>query len=350
MLGIGSYGSVTKKDIAVKKLNRLSDLLQEYTAMQACRDCPYIVDPLYIDIINLELAMKKYDGDLRKLLPKLNIEQKHKVVKDVLLALIFLHDRKLLHGDIKPNNILLNMNPFRSVLGDCGFLSVTEKSKVKYGNWFYRGPNPLNSSKQDIYSLGIVLLEIYGGYRISQSGAIKDDIKSYPNLKEVSKKVIKDPKLSKIISQMVSQDKKERPSARFVFMNLFGKNNLPIAPVINRMYLTNSLEEKSSDNIIRNYVKKGAHSYELARARTAYRAFIDYCLRKSIPNNKIPIYCCAALIISVAALSKYTFKNINEFISNNLGIKIDKIDVLDAMKNLLDDSHFSSDILFNDLI
>lgn len=352
MLGVGSYGNVRKGEIAVKKLNRLSDLLQEYSAMQACRDCPYIVDPLYIDIENLEIAMKKYDGDLRRLLNKLNRYERETITKDLLLALIYLHDRDLLHGDIKPNNILINLNPLEVVLADCGFLSVTKKSRVKYGNWFYKGLNPINSPKQDIYSLGIVFLEIFGNYRISQSGAIKDDTKTYPNLKEVTKNVINNRKLAYVISLMVSFNVKERPTARQIYSYLYRKYQLPEIIPLKRPYLSNlAIERKESNNEIRNFVKTGAHSYNIYRCKNAFKAFIDYSLRKGIPYNEIPIYGCAAIIIAVSILSDYTFKDIDQFLPKKLGDTIiNKFDIIISIKNLLNDSHFCSDILYNELM
>jgi len=83
------------------------------------------------------------------------------------LAIKHCHDRKIIHRDLKSQNIFLNKDS-TILLGDFGIAKVLshtrQKCKTMVGTPYYLSPEIINyqmySFKTDIWSLGIVLYEI----------------------------------------------------------------------------------------------------------------------------------------------------------------------------------------------
>ena len=147
-LGHGSYGEVFKVDgKAVKSFSKVSHLIQEYVALKYLENCKYIVHTSGLDLQELKLYMVLYDSSLRKWIEDSKkdrdgvlFEEIIKIIHDILLGLIELHDRSLAHGDLKPSNILVRNNPLGAVLGDCGFVSIAKYAKVERTAAIYRDP------------------------------------------------------------------------------------------------------------------------------------------------------------------------------------------------------------------
>lgn len=224
ILGQGSYGEVSVKDgKAVKKFGKLSHLIQEYMALQYLNDCAYVVHSRGVDFVNLELYMDLYDCSLRKWLEDqreregANRTDIMKILHDILLGLIELHDRELAHGDLKPGNILIKRNPLKIVLGDCGFVSVAKYAKVDRTAAIYRDPIVSHDSTHDMFSFGICFLEMIAEIKINRQA-------NYNELKQVVRDKVSDFEYRKIIYNLLHSDKERRPSARAVLYRLFHEN------------------------------------------------------------------------------------------------------------------------------
>lgn len=95
-----------------------------------------------------------------------------KIFANIALTVKYLHDNDISHGDIKPENILMN-NKFRPILNDFGFSHFFETKNGDYtlhkfaGSIIYSGPETrkayskgYDALKNDIFSLGILLFVI----------------------------------------------------------------------------------------------------------------------------------------------------------------------------------------------
>ncbi|XP_074271834.1 putative receptor-like protein kinase At5g20050 [Silene latifolia] len=113
---------------------------------------------------------------------------RYKVAIDVARALYYLHNdcqSRILHLDVKPENILIDEN-FFAVVSDFGLAKLMGKEEKMVvtrirGTREYLAPEWILdhgvSAKSDVYSYGLVLLEMIGGRRNvnSQSDMISSD-------------------------------------------------------------------------------------------------------------------------------------------------------------------------------
>ncbi|CAN8317606.1 unnamed protein product [Cochlearia groenlandica] len=203
VLGQGSQGSVTlmvdkdsQSKVYAKKtspMQLLSSLQTELNIMIRFRDHPYIVrasSPLvytenneegekvcyiYMEYANkrtLDNMISKYQG---KSLPEYMI---HRAARMILQGLDALHSQGYVHCDLKPSNILLfhsttHGEPFDLKLADFG-LSKEPNTRYVHPRGLYPGtpdymspesigPNGLVDQALDVWSLGCVVYEMFGG-------------------------------------------------------------------------------------------------------------------------------------------------------------------------------------------
>ncbi|KAA6370833.1 MAG: putative serine/threonine-protein kinase Nek6 [Streblomastix strix] len=115
-------------------------------------------------------------GDLRKLMKELQtlpeaerIERVWEIFAQIVLALSFMHSRKVIHRDIKPENIFI-MKDGSARLGDFGLSKIINENDYyakAAGTKFYFAPEVFMQQKMyyetDIYALGIVIFECLTG-------------------------------------------------------------------------------------------------------------------------------------------------------------------------------------------
>lgn len=195
-VGSGAFGEVFLQDgKAVKKFKDFSSLVQEYSMLRYLKNngCVHVVEVVDVNFPEQSLTMEYYQMNLR------NWIQRHKnptffrkILCDILYGLIELHDLGLIHGDLKPNNILLNLEPWNLVLGDCGFVTVAHWAKVHKTAPGYRDPNPISDFTHDIYSFGMCISEL-----------VCDE-----------ERKVKDSFYKSLINSCLQREKSSRPTAR----------------------------------------------------------------------------------------------------------------------------------------
>ncbi|MDQ1597936.1 MAG: eukaryotic-like serine/threonine-protein kinase, partial [Microbacteriaceae bacterium] len=145
--------------------------------------------------------------------------------RDLAEALHVVHERGIVHRDVKPDNVLLSPSPtpnreFRAKLADFGIAMLTDSTRLTQdgtvvGTAAYLSPEQARglppASSSDIYSLGLVLLECLTGE------------KSFPGplLESMAAKLSTDPNIpgdfgyqwKSILTAMTARDPELRPSA-----------------------------------------------------------------------------------------------------------------------------------------
>ncbi|MCJ1248692.1 hypothetical protein MMC30_005911 [Trapelia coarctata] len=120
---------------------------------------------------------------------KLKEREVKKVTEVLLKGLVAMHDRNIAHTDIKPNNVLVNINPDNTLdtiklidLGDA--VAVKSDTNFPISGPSYRAPEAMFeqswSVAVDLWSLGAtVMYLLFGAHMFDPPGVEKDDL-TYP--------------------------------------------------------------------------------------------------------------------------------------------------------------------------
>jgi serine/threonine protein kinase len=184
----GTFGTVYVVDtstckVAIKHVNQLKGYMNR--ELKTCKQLAKknnsnIVKFLgyWIENTNLFLVMEFIPNNLNNILTQLSIEntQMEKdmmftLMKQLAQALEYLEKIQLMHRDIKPDNILIDICTNRLVLADFGsakFYKDDETHTTYIGSRFYRAPclildRNMYSTKIDIWSFGCVFAEFAYG-------------------------------------------------------------------------------------------------------------------------------------------------------------------------------------------
>ena len=297
-IGKGAYGQVySVGGYAVKKFNKLSHLIQEYTALSYLNDTRYIVKTAGVDFDTLELKMELYDSSFRTWLSEGNRKSndKHKILKCVLRGLIELHDRNLCHTDLKPGNILIRKNPFKVVIGDCGFVSISRYAKVDRTAPRYREQNVKRDRYHDIFSFGIMLMEI-------TSGVILNRLVDYNQLKQIINNKLMDSPYKNIILSCIQEDRERRPTARKLLKVLYNEDYLRWVPPDIKV-------DPGKFDDLRKYMKNISEDHHINRRLIGFTALCDFLSHNNVHKRQYRIYGAVTLLILSAIFGNGLFND-----------------------------------------
>lgn len=155
-----------------------------------------------------------------------NLDRNYKIhlTESMCKALKSLHDKNIVHCDLKPNNMLLVND--KIILIDFGVarnlydkkIIVTDEDMGTLGYMCEELGFGMCSKKSDIFSLGVCILELWVG-EIWQDGDTYEECRKEV-LNSLKYLESKEKKLSKIIRKCVLKDPKKRPYIQTVLKNL----------------------------------------------------------------------------------------------------------------------------------
>jgi len=132
MIAKGSYSSVYIQDgFAIKKMKSKSSFIREITFLDLL-DHPNIIKILEFNYNELSTKMHFYEYTLFYLVKDNITFDKNLVLKEILKGLNYIHKKGIIHCDLNPNNILINLDPFEVVISDFN-LSTFESVCPKRG-------------------------------------------------------------------------------------------------------------------------------------------------------------------------------------------------------------------------
>lgn len=188
LLGQGAYGKVYKAHdtvsgefIAMKKT--LHDFEREGVPTTVLREICLLRELKHENIVNLKdvvvtehrlyLIFEYVEYDLRKFLKEqqgaLDPSQLREIMKQILIAVYFCHSRRVLHRDLKPDNVLISAN-MQVKIADFGLARVYQIPIRPYTNevqtLWYRAPElllevPDYSVAVDMWSVGCIMADLY---------------------------------------------------------------------------------------------------------------------------------------------------------------------------------------------
>lgn len=253
-IGAGSFGRVFKSrnkldkfEYAIKKINikNKSSSAKEKAIQEALTlaqsstldDNSYIIKyySAWIEKSILYLVMELCDCSLPEYLDRtgvINEQNLIKIFRDVCKGLQKLHSHKIVHLDIKPENILFSFG-HRFKIADLGLARITTNlcGEIPEGDARYLAPelmkimpnNPESIpdlTKADIFSLGCTLLEIMNGGALPNNGPHWQKIREGDfEIKGEYSQHLKD-----IVRKMLSKSPESRPTAEEILGMLLSKN------------------------------------------------------------------------------------------------------------------------------
>ena len=181
IIGSGSFGSVyeliedNKKSCKVIKFVQPTSLgienyIEHYILLQIKHNNLMFADDIILENNGLlKIIQLRAICDLASYLQFNKIKgEKQKILIDVTEGVSYLHQNNILHGDIKPENILVFEKNYK--LTDFGMSKIIYKDKLeiskKIYTFIYRPPEVNENTvalKSDIWSLGCTFYEIYYG-------------------------------------------------------------------------------------------------------------------------------------------------------------------------------------------
>ena len=255
LLGQGGFGEVylgswQGKEVAVKTLtlkklraSLAKDFENETRIMAECAQCEQIVKLFAVCMESDHYAMvMEYmqQGSLYDYLrdDKMNLTWplRYQITIDIGNGLRYLHDREILHRDLKSLNVLINQL-HRAKISDFGLsklkmetssiskLSTNKSAKETVGTLRWKAPElfklkPIHTKSSDAYSLGMTMWEIATG-QIPFKEA--DDAIIQTCVKEGEQEDIPadcPPEYSSLIKRSWSLDPEKRPSPHYIVLQL----------------------------------------------------------------------------------------------------------------------------------
>ncbi|KAK3593865.1 hypothetical protein CHS0354_011470 [Potamilus streckersoni] len=232
LLGVVEQQSALKEVYAHAVLGKHPNVVRYYSAW-AENDHMYIQNE-YCNGGSLANYVKAYRQTGRLL----SEEEIIQVLYQSAQGLRYIHSQNLVHLDIKPENIFIHRSPklMRSPesgqesyeeedefeeskaiiykIGDLGHVTAIKNPSVEEGDCRYLPCEILqddysNLPKADIFSLGLTIFEVGGGYELPKNGILWQDIRNgkLPELPHYSKE------FNMILQSMVQKNPQNRPSA-----------------------------------------------------------------------------------------------------------------------------------------
>ena len=172
------------------------------------------------------LSMEYIDGeDLSTLLRRIGRLPSDKAVEiasQMCGGLRAAHQEGVLHRDLKPANVMIDGRG-RAKITDFGLAGLADEfvgNEVRAGTPAYMAPEQLAgkevSVRSDIYSLGLVLYEIFTGKKVFEAATLEEIIRQHetsapPSISDHVKEV--DPLVERVIMRCLERDPSSRPTS-----------------------------------------------------------------------------------------------------------------------------------------
>ncbi|CAN5434612.1 hypothetical protein BH20ACI1_BH20ACI1_15930 [soil metagenome] len=189
------------------------------------------------------LSMEYINGDdlssLLRRIGRLPSDKAAEISRQICFGLHAIHDAGILHRDLKPANIIIDSRGKARItdFGIAGLEDELKNEEIRVGTPAYMSPEQITgrevTQKSDIYSLGLLLYEIFTGKQAFQADSLEDLIKKHQttqpsNPSEFVKNI--NPIVEKIINRCLEKNPNDRPkSALQVALSLPGGNPLEAA-------------------------------------------------------------------------------------------------------------------------
>ena len=174
------------------------------------------------------LSMEYVDGEdlatLLRRIGRLPADKALEVARKVCAGLAAAHDKGVLHRDLKPANVMLDGrgNVMITDFGLAAFAEQIAAGDVRSGTPAYMAPEQLEgrevTTRSDIYSLGLVLYEIFTGKKAFEGKTLAEAMRTRTDATPQSPSDLVrdlDPAVERAIMRCLERDPAQRPPSVF---------------------------------------------------------------------------------------------------------------------------------------
>jgi serine/threonine-protein kinase len=188
-LGEGGFGEVFEawddklaRSVAVKRLKNIGDAIESGRLLKEARLAASLQHSAFVKIYALEgeresqsIVMELVRGQTLRQMGSVNEAQALNIVRQIAEAMAEAHDSGLVHGDLKPSNVMVEPSGAVRIL-DFGLASQADSQTTMtlaqadpQGTIAYMAPERMLghalTPQTDIYALGVILYELLAGAR-----------------------------------------------------------------------------------------------------------------------------------------------------------------------------------------
>ena len=146
-----------------------------------------------IEPYGLAMVMEYVDGRTLGdyLAEKPSLKERKRIFNELLLAVEYLHKRGVVHNDIKPDNTLVSYSSNTLKLIDFGLADSDAEYALRTLGCTPRYASPELrergevDARSDIYSLGVVMTEMFGASRVARCAMQDDPARRYASVAEL---------------------------------------------------------------------------------------------------------------------------------------------------------------------
>ncbi len=146
-----------------------------------------------IDPYGLAMVMEYVDGRTLGdyLAEKPSLKERERIFDELLMAVEYLHKRSMVHNDIKPDNTLVSYSSNTLKLIDFGLADSDAEYALRTLGCTPRYASPELrergevDARSDIYSLGVVMSEMFGVSRVARCAMQDDPARRYASVAEL---------------------------------------------------------------------------------------------------------------------------------------------------------------------
>ncbi|HEX8847690.1 MAG TPA: serine/threonine-protein kinase [Pyrinomonadaceae bacterium] len=173
--------------------------------------------------LSMEFIKGEELASLLRRIGRLPADKAVEIARQLCAGLAAAHDNNVLHRDLKPANVMIDANGNVRIT-DFGLAGLAEEinlEEVRAGTPAYMAPEQLAgeevSVKSDIYSLGLVLYEVFTGKRAFEAGTLEELLRlrrsdaAPTNPSSIVKEI--DPVVERVILRCLEKDPKARPAS-----------------------------------------------------------------------------------------------------------------------------------------
>ena len=238
----GSGGDTPTSPVAAARTKQMIDEVLKEVALLSQFQSEYVVKYLSCAFVqrNIIVIMEFVGGGslsrIVSIFGALPLQIVRRFAKDIVTGLSFLHDKKVVHRDINPNNVLLTIDGLCK-LSDFGASTTSLRQQQGFGGGIHGTPIFMApeacrgeaTKASDVWSFGVLLCYmIKGGYPYDE--ADMDNLESFINrighdelyLPKMPQKV--NPQVEELVRSCLQRDSNLRPSAQELTRHAFFLN------------------------------------------------------------------------------------------------------------------------------